>query len=179
VATDAPDWQKVVTLISGGSMSDAPDWQRTVTGPGATPVGGYASITGEGQANTPGDLTQAGGLTIDDSVSNVHNTTGVVITTDKSSTYYSSVALSIGCNFGAYFIMTNSSSTMRAIAATKISLESAWVAVGDDPSHAVGFYGSAHQAQQTVTGSRGGNAALASLLAALANFGLIVDGTTA
>ncbi len=37
--TDAPDWQRVVTLISGGQRSAAPDWQRTMTGPGATPVG--------------------------------------------------------------------------------------------------------------------------------------------
>lgn len=29
--------------------------------------GGYASLTGAGQTTTPGDLTQAGGLTVDDS----------------------------------------------------------------------------------------------------------------
>jgi len=44
---------------------------------------------------------------------------------------------------------------------------------------AFGFFGSVGTSQQTVTGSRGGNAALASLLTALANTGLIVDGTTA
>jgi hypothetical protein len=44
---------------------------------------------------------------------------------------------------------------------------------------AFGFYGSTGTSQQTVTGSRGGNAALASLITALANTGLIVDGTTA
>ncbi len=43
----------------------------------------------------------------------------------------------------------------------------------------VGFYGTLPAAQQTVTGSRGGNAALASLLTALAATGLIVDSTTA
>jgi hypothetical protein len=43
---------------------------------------------------------------------------------------------------------------------------------------AFGFFGSTGTSQQTVTGSRGGNAALASLLTALANTGLIVDGTT-
>jgi hypothetical protein len=32
--------------------------------------------------------------------------------------------------------------------------------------------------QQTVTGSKGGNAALASLISALANLGLIVDGSS-
>jgi hypothetical protein len=44
---------------------------------------------------------------------------------------------------------------------------------------AFGFFGSAGTSQQTITGSRGGNAALASLLTALATTGLIVDGTTA
>jgi hypothetical protein len=42
----------------------------------------------------------------------------------------------------------------------------------------IGFYNHASAAQQTVTGSRGANAALASLLTALAAYGLIVDTTT-
>lgn len=43
----------------------------------------------------------------------------------------------------------------------------------------VGFNGSAAVAKQTVTGSRGGNAALASALTALATYGLITDSSTA
>lgn len=43
----------------------------------------------------------------------------------------------------------------------------------------IGLYGKTDPGQQTVTGSRGGNAALASLLTALANYGIIIDGTTA
>ena len=43
---------------------------------------------------------------------------------------------------------------------------------------AFGFFGSSGTSQQTVTGSKGGNAALDSLITALANTGLIVDGTT-
>lgn len=42
----------------------------------------------------------------------------------------------------------------------------------------LGFHGATPVAQQTVTGSRGGNAALASLLTKLANLGLVVDSTT-
>lgn len=42
----------------------------------------------------------------------------------------------------------------------------------------VGFFATTPQAKKTVTGSRGGNAALASLLTALASYGLIVDGST-
>ena len=43
----------------------------------------------------------------------------------------------------------------------------------------IGFLGSAASAKQTVTGSRGGNAALASLLTALATYGLITDSSSA
>lgn len=49
----------------------------------------------------------------------------------------------------------------------------------DGTGNKLGFHGAASVAQQTVTGSRGGNAALASLLTKLATLGLIVDGSTA
>lgn len=42
----------------------------------------------------------------------------------------------------------------------------------------IGFLGAGAVARQTVTGSRGGNAALASLLTGLANLGLITDSST-
>lgn len=43
---------------------------------------------------------------------------------------------------------------------------------------AVGFNGSAPVSKPTITGSRGGNVALADLLTKLASYGLITDGTT-
>jgi hypothetical protein len=43
----------------------------------------------------------------------------------------------------------------------------------------LGFYGSSAVAKQTITGSRGGNAALADLLTKLATLGLITDSTSA
>jgi hypothetical protein len=45
--------------------------------------------------------------------------------------------------------------------------------------NAVGFHGTTPVAQQTITGSRGSNAALADLLTKLAAKGLVVDSTTA
>lgn len=45
-------------------------------------------------------------------------------------------------------------------------------------SDKIGFHGSAPVAKQTVTGSRGGNAALTSLMTALANLGLVVNSTS-
>ena len=43
----------------------------------------------------------------------------------------------------------------------------------------LGFHGATAVAKQTVTGAKGGNAALGSLITALATVGLITDGTTA
>lgn len=45
-------------------------------------------------------------------------------------------------------------------------------------SQRIGFYGKPKIPQQTVTGSRGANAALASLLTAMANLGLIIDSSS-
>lgn len=49
----------------------------------------------------------------------------------------------------------------------------------DGAANQVGFFGATPAGRPTVTGSRGGNAALASLLSALASLGLITDGTSA
>ena len=56
------------------------------------------------------------------------------------------------------------------------------IAIGGALNHdgtTVGFYGTIPQGKPTVTGSRGGNAALASLLTALASLGLITDSSSA
>lgn len=42
----------------------------------------------------------------------------------------------------------------------------------------VGFYGTSPQPKGTVTGSKGGNAALSSLLTVLAGYGLLTDSST-
>jgi len=49
----------------------------------------------------------------------------------------------------------------------------------DGAANQVGFYGASPASKPTITGSRGGNAALASLITALATLGLITDNTTA
>ena len=53
-----------------------------------------------------------------------------------------------------------------------------WVAASDGSQPLLGFYGNAAIARPDVTGSKGGNAAPASLLTALATLGLITDSTT-
>jgi hypothetical protein len=51
--------------------------------------------------------------------------------------------------------------------------------IGINPFQILSFYGNTPTAQRTVTGSRGGNAALQSLLIALNQLGLILDNSTA
>jgi hypothetical protein len=57
--------------------------------------------------------------------------------------------------------------------------DSAAVHTIDGSGNKLGFHGAPSVGQQTVTGSRSSGAALASLLTALANLGLIVNGSTA
>lgn len=45
-------------------------------------------------------------------------------------------------------------------------------------SKMIGFYGTTKKSKQTVTGSKGANAALASLLTALSTIGLVVDSSS-
>lgn len=51
--------------------------------------------------------------------------------------------------------------------------------MGASPDSLISFHGATPIAQQTVTGARDDGTALASLLTALANLGLIVDDSTA
>lgn len=57
--------------------------------------------------------------------------------------------------------------------------DSAAVHTLDGTGNKLGFHGATSVAKQTVTGSRGGNAALADLLTKLATVGLITDGSSA
>jgi hypothetical protein len=70
MATDSPDFQLTIK-VNTVPTADNPDWQITATGPGGTPIGGYASLTGPGEAVTPGDLTQAGGLAVNSGASGI------------------------------------------------------------------------------------------------------------
>ena len=97
-----------------------------------------------------------------------------------------------GASDGNTFVVDVSANTVQVGAATasdsakfyvsgKISTSGELEVNGDlnhDGSN-VGFFGTAPTTKPTVTGSRGGNAALASLLTALANLGLITDSTSA
>lgn len=73
--------------------------------------------------------------------------------------------------------VTNSgqSTTYLSVSGTTITLNGAL----DHDGSTAGFFGATPTTKPTVTGSRGGNAALASLLSALATLGLITDSSSA
>lgn len=66
----------------------------------------------------------------------------------------------------------------RGVAEMRDGNGNAIVRVGGPNGQALAFFGGVPDTQPTITGSRGGNAALASLLSELANLNLIVDATT-
>lgn len=72
---------------------------------------------------------------------------------------------------GTLQIATSEAGTMQFLTANTLRLQLSGAG-------AIGFFGSGGTTQQTVTGSRGGNAALASLLTALAAYGLIVNSSS-
>ncbi len=63
-------------------------------------------------------------------------------------------------------------------ASANIGLLNNGAAVVNGSSTALGFFGGAGTTRQTITGSRGSNAALASLLTALAAYGLLTDSSS-
>lgn len=215
----------------------------------ATVSAGYASLTGPGQTVTPGDLTQAGGFTVNSTTSIQLNDNGGGISINEAA---NSISMSMGSNGSSSNVTiytTGASSEIRLQSGDRIRETSVnghsivdssaypgakggiiiyaggsasfplnnpgeidiqglqavsvtagtsglalscphggpitlstgglggGVAVGTtgDP---VGFCGAAPIGSVTITGSRGGNVALANLLTALGNFGLITDSTT-
>jgi hypothetical protein len=72
--------------------------------------------------------------------------------------------------------MASSESGTAGTAYVLVSFDQVWLGISGGK---VGVLGATPVVRQSVTGSRGGNAALASLLTAFANFGWITDNTTA
>lgn len=49
MASGAPDWERVFTLVPPSMTHGAPDWERTAVGPGGAPVSGITPL-----GNAPG-----------------------------------------------------------------------------------------------------------------------------
>ena len=111
-------------------------------------------------------------------VANGHTFTNLILNEAYSGTGSSVFDIDeyvMGENSGAarYFI-NQSTGTVNSVIADATLLGGTLQVTGS-----IGFYNHAPAAKPTVTGSRGGNAALASLLTGLAGLGLITDSTTA
>lgn len=94
-----------------------------------------------------------------------------VYQSDPAST--TTIAVGPDCQVDSGTLLAEASSGLR----TFTRLQASMLTVGRGNGR-VGFYGATPSAKLSVTGSRGGNAALASLLTALASYGLITDSTT-
>lgn len=172
---DAPDWQRVVTVVTAVS-GDAPDWERVVVGPGGVPIGsGYASLTGAGETVTPGDLDQEGGFVVNVPVA---SSTGLQLSNE------SPIEVVVNDNSGYGIVIDEGGGGIDG-GIQLIDHGGGGITLTDNgagglvfQSNFMSFFTNPVVAQPTVTGSRGGNAALASLLTALNALGLIIDSST-
>lgn len=84
MASGAPDWQTVITLIEPMAGVGAPDWERTVVGPGGTPIAGDVSEITDGTNVATGAVkfVGAGGTTV---AVTTPGTNGVVTVTGSGS----------------------------------------------------------------------------------------------
>jgi len=166
------------------------NWCNALVAPSTGAAAFYASLTGAGETATPGDLTQQGGFTVNDNKS----AAGIVLQDTGTS---SSPGITVEATGNGNINITASGGDIiekalsanielyaldASVVATNIQLETpvgGILSLQVSNASPLAFYGFVGAAQQTVTGSRGGNAALASLLNALAATGLIVNSTTA
>jgi len=128
-------------------------------------------VKANGDADFSGDISStsmtASALTID-GVVNVKAALGFVTTRLTGAGFIGRVEIIDSLNGGGI---------IRA-AGTGLDLEGQAGAEIEIRSNQLGFYGTTAISKPTVTGSRGGNAALADLLTELANLGLITDSST-
>lgn len=111
-----------------------------------------------------------------------HPTTGgaIAISADPTNQHALTITDSTKTNFYSFDLPTGSGGVMR-FRCQSGGASSYEVGTNGSLRHLstqLGFYGAAAANKPTVTGSRGGNAALASLLTALATLGLITDSTS-
>ena len=171
-------------------------WANALAQSGFTP---YASLTGPGETTTPGALTQQGNLTVDGSFTdNISGSESFVVNFAGPSPAFEANASSgavavIGQrSIGASLTCAGSSPPFVTVINNEVDIGvgagipgAIQVLAGPEVwliptgSGILKFFGtSAGSNQISVIGSRGGNFALASLLTALATYGLIIDNTT-
>lgn len=150
----------------------------------------YASLTGPGQTVTPGALTQAGPFTVDLSGSDSFDVNSASVDKIKYDGTVDEITLTTGTGLSSAidaqagnggFVVLHPAGNYVQIGVSSTSLiqiTSNTVTLPTTNTQILRFFGTGGSNQLTVTGSRGGNGALASLLTQLATYGLIIDSTT-
>lgn len=107
----------------------------------------------------------------------------IQITSDPTTGLYAPSSGQLGFLCSGGNVLTLSTSALTVPSGVGLTLNGAVTANGNaqlaGASSTLGFYGSAGTTKPTITGAKGGNAALGSLISALAALGLIVDATSA
>lgn len=132
---------------------------------GTTTLGAtiFSTLTSTGTAAASGTIRLANGLAI--KARNFANSADLpLLQTDASN----NLTLGDTAGFGDVYLLSPHTLTIYGGGSVRIQVNGT----------GMGYFGTTPAAQQTVTGSRGGNVALASLLTALANYGIIVNSST-
>lgn len=156
---------------SGGTLTLTAGNGTTVTGGSVTANAGTGTTGTGGAINLNGGATSgvgtAGAVNINGGSSSSTGTGGAVVITAGNTTGGTPGAISLRIAGGTNAIVING--TGGSWTGTPISIGTAGLA----------FWNGTAAIKPNVTGSRGGNAALADLLTVLATMGLITDGTSA
>lgn len=160
--------------LTGATVAGAPTWSSsqaitlsTAAQPNVTSVGTLASLTVDNHLTV-----NMGGLTVTSGTAAVQalTSTGATITNTSGPQlniqYNGSHALQV--TVGASAITIDSNDEIQFNGGTSLKVN----------SNAIGFFSTTSTGKKTVTGSRGGNAALASLLTQLAAYGLVTDSSS-
>lgn len=137
--------------------------------------GTYASLTGAGETQSPGQLTQVGGFVVLDETGEgiaLYSLDGGIVIDNIVGSGVANITLDTSGN-----IEMGGSAPTGSEPSIVIASDGSLTLQGSQGSGITFSSGSA-VTPISVTGSRGGNAALASLLTALDSVGLITDSTT-
>lgn len=149
--------------VTGGSLNFVGGYSPFTGG-----SGGIASISG---GNSQGSSSTGGGASLNGGNASGTGTSGGAVTLQAG---YSDDATN-GIGGDVYLVAGAGGTAGNIILVDGLGGIPLWV----DSAGGIGFFSATPVTKPTVTGSRGGNAALASLLTALANLGLVTNSTTA
>jgi hypothetical protein len=131
---------------------------------------------------TAGDIRAANATTIMSARNAAGSADLALIATDASDNLFVGTTAAGGSRTANTIIDTTGGVFIRSGGNNRVTASGSIVTINASLAHtgtSVGFYSTSAAVKQTVSGSRGGNAALASLLTALATVGLITDSSSA